>query len=307
MWNTSRSISYKACRMREISTDPAFIALVFLFAACLAISAFNRRAIPLAWLSLVGRWARCGLFCVAAALVLANFLPEHPFPILLACGLAVFFLLETLLYWMRISVFNSDEYSECRRFRECENAWRPEPELIRLKGEIQSRGFRRVGSAKCSYGGEDLVLATLFESESPGTLLTVAFVPYGDIWRCCCSAESAAQDGTVVYTEASQAPFGLEYPKKYSARRLPLVSSPLKLLDAHAERLAQFGAIATPEVSTATEFLNARNLEIERCNRLAGLINPPSDMEFDGYLSANGKFLVWIDTIKINFFPFLVR
>ncbi len=293
--------------MDKVWTDPIVVAIAALMLLNIGLGMANRRAIPSAWLSFIGRWIRCAFFSLAIFVLLRHILPDRHGALLLIGSVVVYFFALSVLYWIQLSVFNMADFSEGRRYVKCDSAWRPEPPLLKLKRILQERGFSQIGAFKASCDNFDMVYATVFQNVGACVRLVVAFVPYGDIWRCVSSAESILENGKTIYTEASQLPFGLEYPDNYDAKKVVLKSNPLSLLDMHLARLDSAESVPVPFESGAEEFINGQNLKIEKYNRKLGLINPPDMEEEYGYLSQDGKYRVWVEMVLVNYFPFLLK
>lgn len=292
--------------MNDFWKDPIYLTIIVLLSINLAVGVINRRPMPLPILSFFGRWLRCAFFSMVIAILIQSIVPNRPYLLLCACGILIYFLAETFLYWIQISLMNSSDLADCRRYVECDNAWRPEKTLIKLKNKIEARGLKKRASFKCSFEEFDLVYATLFESQDSTLRLTIAFVPYADIWRCAVSVSSISADGKILYTESSLIPFGLLYPPNYSVQRIPLLANPIALLNCHLERFKTQNFTPVPFSDSPIEFLNGQNFEIEKYNRSIGLLSKRDDPENDAYLTPQGKYLVWLDMIKLNYFPFLI-
>lgn len=283
----------------EILRLATLFGLVFLN---ITLALLNKRAIPSAKIALLNRWVRCGIFTLAIAILLSNFLLGHPFWALCAMACLCFFLAETLIYWIMIKAINHSELIKHRFYSDCENAWRPEPELLKLKRKLESLSFRKIGSLRCEFDKIDLALMTVFSSPEQKIRLCIVFSPYGNIWRCSSCAISKTASGKIIYTEASQIPFGLIYPENFDAQRHLLTSNPLHLLKIHQNRINKESDLQEL-TSPPREFTNTIAKEIESYNKMRGLLN--TNEEEDGYLTLDGRSLVWRDMIKINYFPFI--
>ena len=281
-----------------------YYALVALFGAVLILSALNAHFFASRNLCLLKRWTRCFFFSLAIALILDSLLPERRFEALLVGGFLLFFLGESLFYWIQLSVFNAAGLPLFAKYEPAENAWLSAKKYVLLKRSIEKLGFKKCAAYKSEIEGIE-TFATCFENAEKTVGLSVAFVPYTrKMYLTEFGYYSVLADGSRICTDSSSLPFGLEYPPNWRVERHPCVSSPSKLLKIHMSRLKarEEAAVRLPD----TPNINAELGEVEMTCRKCGLTNPPTSSG-GGILTPKGKYRLWKDMILVNFLPFFAR
>ena len=79
-----------------------YFAIIALFGAMIFVGWLNSAYLALNCLWVLRRWIRCAFFTLALAVILDIFFPARNFAALCACGTMLYFLGETILYWMEI-------------------------------------------------------------------------------------------------------------------------------------------------------------------------------------------------------------
>ncbi len=256
-------------------------------------------------LFVIKRWLRLGFFTVAIAVFLEAVLPEHPLWSRLAVSALIYIFVESLLYWLQIWIMSYSQYDIFAPYLEIETAWSAQKKHIAMKKEILDRGFVKVGSFKSEPLEGIEIMATYFDSSDRFVRLGVAFVPYAGISLIASNIISKTKDGKYILTEASNSPAGLPYPENYIVSRHPLVGSPLKLIDKHLKRIKNMQL--EPISCTASEMLKSQLAEFKK-SAIGGGFAYPDFSEDDGEtLTSEGKYRIWVDTIFVNYLPFLIK
>ena len=255
------------------------------------------------------RWVRAAFFSLALATALDAFFPGRNFALLCACGVLLFFLAETLLFWVKIYAANI----VCPifgRYIPSDSEWSAEAKDVKMKLAIEALGFRKSGSMKSRIFEDIEVRMTCFDSPDTLVRLCVSFLPESDISGFSSSAVSVSKSGTLYITDYSQTPFGLAVPPNWRQARRPFLKNPLKILRLHSKRLAEArgrGEEFVPIRDAPVDFVNARVSELERDNGKAGLLVPSEYVDIDGVLNQEGRFRMWLDAIRLYYFPFFIK
>ncbi len=288
----------------EFFASVEFISLVALLAARFALSAVNDSRFQSPFLWTIDRWLKLALFSLATACVLKFSLGFENFAASAAVGALVYFGLESLLFWLNISIVSDDDSPLFAPYSETDSAWRPEKKFLDMKRSIESRGFSKSGSFKSGIGREECkFFLTTFDSSDKKIRLSVKFVPFGKAWLNVFIAESFAGDGTVFRTEANFIPFGLAFPKNYDAARFPLETNPVRLLKKHESRVEKSGKKIAGLPENPLEWINGELNNIERENVARGFINDRYKASEFGKLTPEGKNRLWWDAVITAYFP----
>jgi len=288
--------------MEHLWGNQVYAAIIALFAAMMLVGWINSAFLASPSLWIFRRWLRCAFFSLTIAVFLQYFLPDRSFTVLVCSGALFYFLAETFLYWAQISAINFAEDVFFARYKETENAWSAQKRHILLKERILKSGFKKAGSFKANLVEGVDIFMTVFDSDDSLVRMCVAFLPYGSGSIMSTSLTSRTSDMRIE-TDSSPVPFGLAYPKRYSVENRFFASDPLRLLKIHRRRIAD--APLEPVDEQPLRFLNGSLEEIEGENIRRGFINEARDRAEDGYLTSEGKFLFWKDTVRSNYFPFL--
>ena len=116
---------------------------------------------------------------------------------------------------------------------------------------------------------------------------------------------SITKDGKSILTEASSSPSGLPYPENCLVRRHPLVGSPLKLIDMHLKRVKDMQL--QPISYSTSEMLKLQLAEFKKSAVEGGFVYPDPIGDDGETLTPEGKYRVWVDTIFVNYLPFLIK
>lgn len=291
----------------RIFENPVYLAIIALFGAMIFVGGVNARWFGSAKLVLLRRWIRAACLSLSLYVCLRHFLDDRPVWVLAACSVLVFLLLESAFYWAGISLENVDEDIDMfPKFEPAESAWSSLERHAKLRGRILAAGFSESGKFKLPVDDElgVSVFATTFDSADGLSRMCVMF-PFGETSFVMASVKSRLADGRVVLTESRFIPNGLDYPENYDVRNYPLASNPLTVYARHLKRLAICGSSAVAVSEAPLADLNGTIDAEVSANIKSGLINPPSDWEEDGVYTDEGKYRIWVSTMKTAYIPFV--
>ncbi|WYJ06949.1 hypothetical protein P3B99_006980 [Opitutia bacterium KCR 482] len=291
----------------RIFENPVYLAIIALFGAMIFVGGVNARWFGSAKLVLLRRWIRAACFSLAVFVCLRHFLDDRPVWVLGASSVLLFLLLESAFYWAGISLENTDEDIEMfPKFEPTESAWSTLERHAKLRGRILAAGFCESGKFKLPVDDElgVSVFATTFDSADGLSRMCVMF-PFGGTSFAMASVKSRLADGRVMLTESRFIPNGLDYPENYDARNFPLDSNPLSVYARHLKRLAACGSSAVAVSEDPLADLNGTIDAELAANIKSGLINLPSAWDEDGVYTDEGKYRIWISTMKMSYIPFV--
>ncbi len=292
----------------ELLGDPVYIFIIALFCAMVLVGFVNSRWLGSVGVALLQRWMRMAFFSAAGAVCLRAAVGDRSIIVLLACSVLICFLLETVVYWIGISLENyACVASGVPKFEPAENAWSSLQKFIRLKNRILSEGFKKSGSFRMPIAGDSengYVLATTFDSADMFTRMCVIF-PFGDSRVVVTSVKSLLSDGRTVVTESRPIPNGLDFPREYDVENHPMLSNPLSVLKIHLRRMKTYSAGASKIIKPPLEDLNGEIDAEMSVNLKSGLINPPYLWDECGVYTEDGKYRIWASMVKMRYFPFL--
>lgn len=290
----------------RIFENPVYLAIIALFGAMIFVGGVNARWFGSAKLVLLRRWIRAACFSLAVFVCMRHMLDDRPVWVLASSSVLVFLMLESAFYWAGISLENTDEDIEMfPKFEPAESAWSSLKRHAKLRERILSAGFSESGKFKLPVDDElgVSVFATTFDSADGFSRMCVMF-PFGETSFAMASVKSRLADGRVILTESRFIPNGLDYPENYDVRNYPLDSNPLSVYARHLEHLAACGSSAVALAEAPLADLNGTIDAEVSANIKSGLINPPSDWEEYGVYSDEGKYRIWISTMKMSYIPF---
>ena len=292
--------------------NPIYLVVIALLGAMIFLTKINEKYFASLKFRYALRILRVVVYSLAGGVALNFFFPEHPLYLRVAIALLIYFLLQTLLYWVAVS---NDIVSIFHpilplKFKKSDVSWSSQKKHIQIKTALETLGFKQSGTFETvsSLEFEEYVsnVIYLFTFDHPGisTRLFVWFVPFGEAFCMISSAETLMSDDTSIITESNCFFTGLESPSYCDVERLAFDVSPLKILRRHFIRLKKTNRATQPLEKDILESINNREKEIIATNIMNGFINHISEWEENGMLTSNGKYRVWLAMIRSSYFPF---
>ena len=292
--------------------NPIYIVVIALLGAMIFLAKINEKYFASFKLRYALRILRIIVYSLAGGVALNFFLPEHPLLLRIAIAFLVYFLLQTLMYWVLVSndIVNVLRPTLPLKFKKSVVSWSPKKKHIEIKSALEALGFKQSGVFETidfldieGYVGNVIYLFT-FDHEGISTRLFVSFVPVGEALYMVSSAETLMSDDTSIITESDSFLTGLESPSYCDVERLAFDASPLKILKRHFIRLKKANQTVKALEKDILESVNYREKEIIATNIMNGFINPISEWEENGMLTSYGKYRVWLAMIRSSYFPF---
>lgn len=289
-------------------TEPIILKIAILLIVMLLLLGWLAWQFPLSpWLRVARRWVRFAVFSLAIGLVAKKYFFESgTLPALILAGALVYFLVETLIYYLQICAVSVSGLSPFGKYIQTESAWSCDAKMLELKRKIEAQGYKKIGAFTLEYGCGLSAKTTLFESADATTRLDVTFIPFANSYIISSSVCSLDLEGIRYLTDGNPTPFGLPFPSNWRVARKPLVCNPLKLLKIH-RRLTEasrknFAKFSVDAHSYVVETL----AQVQRNAARNGFINTGIEAQESGIFSQEAKMRIWLDMIKTNYFPFLI-
>jgi len=259
-------------------------------------------------LHIANRWLRWLLIAVLFALLLQN--PdwtgqERSFPVLFLMAFLIWFLLETMVNWAKISTFSRSAYPLFPRYslNHDGDEWPVHPAAIKVKDWLANNEFAKVQSLK--YGSDDsFVLRTTFYQDPENTCrIQIHFLPPNPSGRNMYYAISTQmEDGSKCVTDNISMPFAIYVPEDWDMVRKPLVLSLNRLLSLHEERVEALGKTPAPWDTEPLDDLEEQRRTLEQVNLSHGFLHPADYHEEYGRLTSEGCYRMWKEMWLLSYF-----
>ena len=261
---------------------------------------FLHRHFSLPVLRLMSQWLRWLTFaCFFSWIIKSGFGSLRPDWLHFVTGLAIWFMIETLINRISIQLLN---FSDIHLFPSYtsdsgENLWPIQSRAMHIKKILSEKDFRSIGIVKAQVHGHLKVRQALFLDADKAIRLGVVFIPNAQnriqLYFSLCSV---SESGKLYITDNQNMPFGGYYPEHWSVRRYPLCHSLNRLILKHRKRMnrADQKWLSLEEDSTVVHSLNDNQRELERKNRQMGFLLYPKSKE-GKQISSKGCFRIWTE------------
>jgi len=250
-------------------------------------------------LHIANRWLRWVLVAILFALLFQR--PDwageaRPFLLLFLIAFLAWFLLETMVNWVKISSFNRSEYPLFPKYRLNQDGdeWPVHPAAIKIKDWLAANEFTKEQSLKFG-SGESFVLRTSFYQDPEGTCrIQIHFLPPNPSGRTMFFAISTQmEDGTRCVTDNISMPFAIYVPEKWDMVRKPLLLSLNKLIALHESRVESLAKTPLPWETEPVNDLDDQRRMLEQVNLSQGVLHPVDYHEEYGRLTSEGRYRMW--------------
>lgn len=282
--------------------------LSYLIIAAVAVSfallQINQRlASPL--LSIADRWLRWLVFTFGGAQICVDFdLIDRPYPVLAAGFFLLWFLVENLFNWLRISALSVSPLPLFPRYElnQSGDEWPIQPRLLQLRDWLRAQGFKQTQALKAEIGGGIYLRGSVYQDEAAKIRIHVTFIPQASGAITVCHAiTSITTEGNRYVTDNLYVPFAGFYPESWFVERTPWRRSLRKLLARHRKRLARAKVEAAPLLVDALTDQNASQQELDRLNTELGFLHTPAQREDHGKITHEGRYRVWKEIWMLNY------
>lgn len=273
---------------------------MFALASAAVLSFLLHRRYPLPILRLISHWLRWLTFASLFSWILkSGFGSLRPDWLHFLTGLAVWFIIETLIYRISIQLLNLSEMNLFPNYSEdhADNLWPIQSRAMNIKKLLSKNGFRSIGIVKAQVHEQLTVRQALFLNAAKTVRLSVLFIPNPQHRiHLYFSFYSRTQSGTQYITDNQNMPFGGYYPEHWSVRRYPLCHSLSGLLKGHLSRMdrADQDWESLDDESAVVHSLNQCQRELEQRNRQMGFLLYPKSEE-GKQISPKGCFRIWTE------------
>jgi len=276
----------------------AYIILAVLAFSIVLITWLNSRLFDSQILWTIRRWIRAG-FVSVSIFILVSILFEKNSYFTLALSLLIYFFAESLILWIKVCKYSSENIIPFADFKEVPNAWRSDRKSLVLKNKIEKLNFKKQSSFHNEKAQQYL---TVFFSEENKIFLLVSFTKKIASIDSFFAFVSQEKSGSFFITNNSSSSFAFVLPKSVKIKYVPFRRSICKLLESHNRFLEKHdfkNAIA--------QNLDAFTLQkisdiIYKENILKNIMHNKSSAESYGLLTTEGKYRFWKKTFFANYF-----
>ena len=283
--------------------------LVFLLLGTTAISMGFLKVFSPA-LHIANRWMRWILTALVVATLFAEpdaSIRENPDSFLTTFLLVflVWLLLETMVNWVKISLFSKSTIPLFPRYSPNYDGdeWPVDPTAIDTKDWLSKNGYTKAQSLKCELAEDFALRTTFYRDETDHTRIQILFLPAPNSTRSTFfSICTKMDDGTRVITDNISMPFAIFTPENWHMARKPLILSLERLLQLHKSRLETI--TAQPEEFDIEPFddLEEQRRRLEKVNLDHGFLHPQEYHEEYGRLTSEGRYRMWKEMWLMNYF-----
>lgn len=256
-------------------------------------------------LSIVDRWLRWLVFAFGGAHLCSEFkLIDRPYPVLVLVLFIVWFLVETVLNWLRIHALSVSPLPLFPRYEVNEDGdeWPIQPRLLKMREWLRGQGFRQVQALKAEIGGGIYLRVSIYQNPEATTRVQVTFIPQGSgAITVCYALTSLTADGARYVTDNLYVPFAGFYPEHWFVERAPWRRSLSRLLARHQARLKRASVVSEPFTEEPLADLNMTQQELDRVNTELGFLHNPPQREDLGKITHEGRYRVWKEIWMLNY------
>lgn len=284
--------------------QPPYLILGAIFVSLVLLQVNRRVASPI--ISILDRWLRLFVFAFGAAQIVHDFaLIDRPYPVLVACFLLVWILLETAYNWFAISALSASALPLFPRYvvNPTGGEWPVQPRVLKIREWLRAGGFRRAQALKAEIGGGVELRVLVYQNPEATVRAQITFLPQGNgAIVVCCAFNSVAADGSRYVTDNLYIPFAGFYPENWFVERRPWNRSLPRLLARHRARMAASGAVPAAFSAEPIADLNAGQRELDRLNTELGFLHPHHERDNLGKITQEGRYRVWKEILLLNYF-----
>lgn len=264
----------------------------------------SRRASPV--LAIYMRWLRWGFFSMGSAVSLRYFeLSSRPLWMLAAFAFLTWFLVETVYYWMVVSMVSKSELELFPKFKPNETLgeWPNQKRFIVLKDWLRHKGFKKVQAMIADLGSYQRIRSSVYADESQTIWLQIMFLPHsrGNVAPGY-SIISRTQQGDYLITDNFFLPFGGFYPENWHVVRKPWTRDIMKLLQFHCKRIEDCGQPLVSIDDDPVAELNRQQQQLDRLNTELGFLMPMHLRGDYGKITREGRYRVWKELWLLSYF-----
>ena len=256
-------------------------------------------------LSIFFRWARWILFAFAFAYLIGYVGGStRPFWVLSVSAFLLWFVLETVYYWLAIAQYSYSQLPLFLDFKENKagDEWPNQKRFISLREWLRSRQFIPIVALKAELDQNISLRSSIYQSDGNKIRLQIHFVPQrnGNV-SVCFIFTSLLENGSRIITDNIFQPFGGFYPEKWHLVRKPWVRSLNRLFMRHHRRMVEYGGVFVPWDDDPLYDINDQQRHLERINIELGFLFPRELQEKHGKITWEGRYRVWKELWLLNF------
>lgn len=284
--------------------DPSYYILAAILVSLVLMQINQRVASPL--LAIADRWLRWLVFAFGAGQMCQQFdWIDRPYWVLVLVFLLVWFIGETLYYWLAIAALSVSPLPLFPRYavNSSGEEWPVQPRLLKIRDWLRAQGFRQTQALKAEIGGGIYLRVSVYQDVPATVRVQVTFIPQANgAISVCFAISSPTTDGSRYLTDNLYIPFAGFFPENWFVERAPWRRSLPRLIARHRARLAAAGAKLVPFTTEPLADLNATQVELDQLNTELGFLHPHHAREDLGKITHEGRFRVWKEYWMLNYF-----
>ena len=278
--------------------ESAYFILAVLALLSLGVPALgNRFLFPIA--HVLAKWIRWALFAgVFAALMEITGWSTRSAWVHLVIGGCLWFLLETIYYWVIIGALSRSPLPLFPKFQENLDGdeWPADACFLKVKDWLRENNYNQVAALKAELFEKNYLRVSIYDNSSTTSRIQVLFMPKNkgtpSIYF---SINSISDGGDRLITDNHSLPFGGYYPKDWYHSRKPLIGSLAQLHKIHQQRLAKYSFARACFTRDPLSELNGQQRQLENLNIKNGIIVSPAEQDEVGMLTEEGRYRIWIE------------
>jgi hypothetical protein len=236
---------------------------------------------------------------------------DRPFVVLSGTVFLVWFLVESVLIWLKIRVLNFSSISFFPRYsvNDGQTPWPTQTKYIQLRKFLRLNGFKEIQSIKTSILGIISLYSPVYQDSTGKILLQLVFIPEkGGGGRMAVNyvLMSSTKEENRYITDNLALPMGGYIPKKWVKVRKPLCTSLKRLLGIHQKSLEESKENFVIWESTPLDIINHQQSVLEFYNIKNGFLNPTSLHETYGKLTSEGCYSLWKQLLFLKYLGYCV-
>ena len=280
--------------------------ICFILFVCMLIAKRLRHNTFSLFPTLIANWSKLGFCSITTGIILQRYFLENHYLILcILIGVLIFILVETILLWMKISSINYALSQINEVNKEIENAWSCDKNAIKLKHNIEKLGLKKAQAYESFVSDIPSAKSTAFDSSDKKIRLTVSFL-HGEEKSIATTALSITQEGKFIITTNYPNPV-FPYPDTWYVQQYPMKINPIKIFKSHKKYIDSIDEDIAPITESPLNLEKRTSEEQEIFARKAGFIHNKADVNDYGLLTNEALFWFWINSIKLDYFPFLYK
>lgn len=283
--------------------SPAVAILLLLFYINLRVAS-PILAIPIRWM----RWILFSLFAAETSNRFGWI--DRPFWVVAVTAFLVWFLLESIFNWVRVSAISLSPLPLFPKFtaNTSGDEWPTQQRLLKIRDWLRANRFTQLQALRAEVGGGIWLRVSIYQSHDQTMRVQIAFLPQdsGAI-TVCTSLSTQTASGRRFVTDNFFLPFGGFYPENWVVARRPWRRSLPRIVASHRAAMAKAGEQPIAWETEPLTDLNQQQQLMEQINTELGFLLPHAEREEHGKITPEGRFRVWKEAWLLDYLGVAAR